>query len=332
MSGIGRREFVALLGGAAGWPIAVRAQQPEQLRRIAIFMDLAEGDPEGQARVAALKRGLQDLGWIEGRNLRIESRWAAGEATRMRPLAEELVSLAPEVIVSSGAPTLAALQQTTRAIPLVFGQVAEPVAAGFVDSLSRPGGNITGFSSFEYAMGGKWLGTLNEMVPNIARFAVLRDPGSGVGQIGVLGAIQAVMPSFALPLTIASGRDADEFERVIDAFASEPNGGLIVLPAPNTIRYRQAIIASATRHRIPTIYPYRFFVKDGGLISYGIIPSDIFRRAAAYVDALLKGAKPSDLPVQQPTKFEMVINLTTAKALGVTVSPSLLARADEVIE
>jgi ABC-type uncharacterized transport system substrate-binding protein len=176
-----RREFMTLLGAAAAWPVAARAQQPEQLRRIAIFMDLAEGDPEGQARVAALKRGLQDLGWIEGRNLRIESRWAAGEATRMRPLAEELVSLAPEVIVSSGAPTLAALQQTTRAIPLVFGQVAEPVAAGFVDSLSRPGGNITGFSSFEYAMGGKWLGTLKEMVPNIARFAVLRDPGSGVG-------------------------------------------------------------------------------------------------------------------------------------------------------
>ena len=181
-------------------------------------------------------------------------------------------------------------------------------------------------------MGGKWLGTLKEMVPNIVRFAVLRDPGSGVGAIGVLGAIQAVMPSFASPLTIASGRDAAEFERVIDAFASEPNGGLIVLPAPNTIRYRQAIIASAARDRIPTIYPYRFFVKDGGLISYGIVPSDMFRRAAAYVDAILKGAKPSDLPVQQPTKFEMVINLTTAKALGVTVPPMLLARADEVIE
>jgi putative tryptophan/tyrosine transport system substrate-binding protein len=328
-----RRKFIALLGGAvAAWPLAARAQQGEQLRRIAVFMDLAEGDPEGQARVAALKRGLQDLGWTEGRNLRIESRWAAGEAARMKPLAEELVSLAPEVIVSSGAPTLAALQQATRTIPLVFGQIAEPVAAGFVDSLSRPGGNITGFSSFEYAMGGKWLGTLKEMVPNIVRVAVLRDPGSGVGAIGVLGAIQAVMPSFALPLTITSGRDAAEFERVIDAFANEPNGGVIVLPAPNTIRYRQAIIASVARHRIPTIYPYRFFVKDGGLISYGIVPPDVFRRAAAYVDAILKGTKPSDLPVQQPTKFEMVINLTTAKALGVTVPPTLLARADEVIE
>jgi ABC-type uncharacterized transport system substrate-binding protein len=326
-----RRRFMELLGGAAtAWPIAARAQQ---MRRIAVFMDLAEGDPEGRARVAALKRGLQDLGWIEGRSLRIEQRWAGGEATRMKPLAEELVSLAPEVIVSSGAPTLAALQQATRAIPLVFGGVVDPVAAGFVDSLTRPGGNITGFTNFEFAMGGKWLGTLKEIAPGIARIAVLRDPpGPGVGAIGMFGAIQAVMPSFALPLTIASGRDAAEFERAIDTFATEPNGGLIVLPAPNTISHRQAIIASVARRRVPTIYPYRFFVKDGGLISYGIVPSDLFRRAAAYVDAILKGTKPSDLPVQQPTKYEMVINLATAKSLGLTVPPTLLARADEVIE
>jgi putative ABC transport system substrate-binding protein len=236
------------------------------------------------------------------------------------------------VIVSSGAPTLAALQQATRTIPVVFGQVVDPVAAGFVDSLSHPGGNITGFSSFEYSMGGKWLGTLKEIVPSIVRVAVLRDPGSGVGAIGMLGAIQAVMPSFALPLSLASGRDGAEFERVIEAFANEPNGGLIVLPAPNTIRYRQAIIGSAAKHRVPTIYPYRFFVKDGGLISYGIVPSDMFRRAAAYVDAIFKGAKPSDLPVQQPTKFEMTINLGTARSLAIAVPPTLLARADEVIE
>jgi len=329
---IGRREVITLLGGAAAWPIAARAQQHERVRQIGVFMDLGAGDPEGQARVAALKRGLQDLGWIEGRNLRIETRWAAGEAAQMKPLAAELVSLAPEVIVSSGGPTLAALQQATRTIPLVFGQVVDPVAAGFVDSLSRPGGNITGFSNFEFAMGGKWLGTLKEMVPSITRVAILRDPGSGVGSIGMLGAIQAVMPSFALPLTIASGRDAVEFERAIAALTNEPGGGLIVLPAPTTIRHRQSIIASVARYRVPTIYPYRFFVKDGGLISYGIIPSDMFRRAAAYVDAILKGAKPSDLPVQQPTKFEMVINLTTAKALGLTIPPTLLARADEVIE
>jgi putative ABC transport system substrate-binding protein len=331
---IGRRQFITLLGGAAvTWPLAARAQQGERMRRIGVFMDLGEGDPEGQIRVAALKRGLQDLGWIEGRNLRIETRWAAGEAAQMKPLAAELVSLAPEVIVSSGAPTLVALQQATRTIPLVFGQVVDPVAAGFVDSLSRPGGNITGFSNFEFAMGGKWLGTLKEMVPSITRVAILREtPGAGVGSIGMLGAIQAVTPSFALPLTIAQGRDAVEFERAIDALANEPGGGLIVLPAPTTIRHRQSIIASVARHRVPTIYPYRFFVKDGGLISYGIIPSDMFRRAAAYVDAILKGAKPSDLPVQQPTKFEMVINLTTAKALGLTIPPTLLARADEVTE
>jgi putative ABC transport system substrate-binding protein len=322
-----RRDFITLLGGgAAAWPLAVSAQQ---MRRVGVFMDLAEGDPEGQARVAALKRGLQDLGWIEGRNLRIETRWAAGEAARMKPLAAELVSLAPEVIVSSGAPTLVALREATSTIPLIFGQILDPVAAGFVESLARPGGNITGFSNFEYAMGGKWLGTLTEIAPNIARVAVLRDPGSGVG---MLGAIQAVMPNFSAPLTIASGRDAVDFERTIAAFGSEPNGGLIVLPAPNTIRHRQAIIASAARHRVATIYPYRFFVKDGGLISYGTVPSDIFRRAAAYVDAILKGAKPADLPVQQPTKFELAINLTTAKALGLNVPPTLLARADEVFE
>ena len=327
-----RREFLGVVGGAAAaWPLAARAQQGERVRHIGVFMDLDEGDPEGQARVAALKRGLQELGWIEGRNLRIESRWAAGEAARMRPLAEELVSLTPEVIVSSGGPTLAALQQATRTIPLIFGQVLDPVAAGFVDSLSRPDGNITGFSNFEFTMGGKWLGTLKEIAPSIVRVAVLRDPVSKAAA-GMLGAIQSAMPSFAMPLTIASGRDAAEFERAIDAFANEPNGGLIVLPAPNTIHYRQTIIAAATRRRVPAIYPFRFFVQDGGLISYGIVPSDVFRRAAAYVDAILKGAKPSDLPIQQPTKFEMVINLTTAKALGLDVPPTLLARADEVIE
>jgi len=326
-----RRNFIALLGGAAAWPLAARAQHGERVRRIGIFMDLAEGDPEGQARVAALKRGLRELGWIEGRNLLIESRWAAGEATRMKPLAEELVSLAPEVIVSSGGPTLAALQQATRTIPLVFGHVLDPVAAGFVDSLSRPGGNITGFSNFEFTMGGKWLGTLKEMTPSIVRVAVLRDSGSP-GAAGMLGAIQSAMPSFPMPLTVASGRDAAEFERAIEAFSNEPNGGLIVLPAPNTISHRQAIITAAARRRVPAIYPYRFFVKDGGLISYGIVPSELSRRAAAYVDAILKGAKPSDLPIQEPTKFEMVINAKTAKALGLEIPPALLARADEVME
>jgi len=321
-----RREFITVIGAVAAWPLGTRAQQ---MRRVGVFMDLAEGDPEGEARVAALKRRLQEFGWIEGRNLHVEHRWAAGQAARMKPLAVELVSLAPEVIVSSGASTLVALKEATRTIPLVFGQVADPVAAGFVDSIAHPGGNITGFINFEYAMGGKWLGLLKEIAPNIARVGVLRDPGSGMG---MLGAIQAVMPSFALPLTITSGQDAVEFARVMAAFGSEPNGGFIVLPGPNTIRHRQAIIASAATHRLPSVYPYRFFVKEGGLISYGIVPSDSFRRAAAYVDAILKGAKPADLPVQAPTKFELVINLTTAKNLELTISPMLLARADEVIE
>ena len=328
-----RRTFITLLGAAAtAWPLAARAQQPHGFRRIGVFIDLAEDDPEGQARVALLKRGLQDLGWREGQNLRIEYRWAGGEASRMKALAAELVSIAPEVIVVSGGPTLAALQQETRTIPLVFCQVIDPVASGFVESLSRPGGNITGFTNFEYAMGGKWLGTLKEIASHVARVAVVRDTTSTASWIGMFGAIQTAMPTFAMQLNIVAGRDAGDFERAIDAFAKEPNGGLIVLPAPNTIRNRQVIIASAARHRMPAIYPYRFFVKEGGLISYGIIPSDNFRRAAAYVDGILKGAKPSNLPVQQPTKFELVINLKTAKALGLEIPPTLLARADEVIE
>jgi putative ABC transport system substrate-binding protein len=223
-----RREFITLLGGAAAWPLAARAQQAERMHRIGVFMDLAEDDPEGQARVAALRRGLQDLGWIDGRNLRMEHRWAGGEASRMKPLAAELVTLAPEVIVSSGAPTLAALQQETHTIPLVFCQIVDPVAGGFVESLSRPGGNTTGFSSFEYAMGGKWLGALKEIAPNVGRVAVVRDTASGVGAIGMLGAIQAVMPTFAMQLIIAGGRDAVDFEHAINAFAKESNALLHV--------------------------------------------------------------------------------------------------------
>src|SRR5262245_49956013 len=324
-----RREFITLLGGAAVWSLAARAQHGERVRHIGVFVDLAESDPEGQARVAALKRGLQGLGWIEGRNLRIEYRWAGGEASRMKPLAAELVSLAPEVIVSSGAPTLAALQQETRTIPLVFCQISDPVASGFVESLSRPGGNITGFTNFESGMVGKWLGTLKEIASQLARVAVVHDTTIGTS---MLKRFHTELPTIAMQLVNVGGRDPIDFERGIDAFANEPNGGLIVVPGPNTIRNRQAIIASAARHRIPAIYPYRFFAKEGGLISYGIIPSDNFRRAAAYVAGILKGAKPSDLPIQQPTKFDLVINLKTAKALGLEVPPTLLARAAEVIE
>jgi putative tryptophan/tyrosine transport system substrate-binding protein len=326
-----RREFFTLFGGAAAWPLAARAQQSEGVRRVGIFMDLSEQDAEGQTRVAAFRKGLQDLGWTEGRNIKFETRWTAGDPARMRRYAAELVGLAPDVIMNGGLPTLVAMQQETHTIPIVFAQVLDPVGAGFVKSLARPGGNITGFVSFEYTMAGKWLQTLKLIAPNIARIAAIRDLASP-SEMGMLGAIQAVMPAFAMPFIAVGGRDAAEFERGIEEFASEPNGGLIILPSPNTLVHRRTIMALADRHRMPAIYPYGFFAREGGLLSYGIVPFDNFRRAAAYVDRILKGANPSELPVQFPTKFELVINLKTAKELGLGVPPTLLARADEVIE
>ena len=325
-----RREFITLLGGAAAWPLAARAQ-PAPLRRVGIFMDLSEQDPEGQARVAAFRKGLQDLGWIEGRNVRFETRWTGGDPTRMRRLAAEIVSLTPEVIMNGGLPTLVAMQQETHTIPIVFAQVLDPVGAGFVESLSRPGGNITGFVSFEYTMAGKWLETLKLIAPDIVRVAAIRDLASP-SEMGMLGAIQAVIPAFAMPFVAVGGRDAADFERSIEHFAREPNGGLIILPNPNTLVHRRAIMATAARHRMPAIYPYGFFPREGGLLSYGIVPADNFRRAAAYVDRILKGAHPGELPVQVPTKFELVINLKTAKSLGLEIPPKLLATADELIE
>ena len=326
-----RREFITLLGGAAAaWPIAARAQ-PAPLRRVGIFMDLSEEDPEGQARVAAFRKGLQDLGWMEGRNVRFDTRWTGGDPARMRRLAAEIVGLTPEVIMNGGLPTLVAMQQETRTIPIVFAQVLDPVGAGFVENLARPGGNITGFVSFEYSMAGKWLETLKLTAPHIVRVAAIRDLASP-SEMGMLGAIQAVMPAFAMPFIAVGGRDAAEFERGIDGFASEPNGGLIILPSPNTLVHRRAIMAAAARRRLPAIYPYAFFAREGGLLSYGIVPSDNFRRAAGYVDSILKGANPAELPIQVPTKFELVVNLKTAKELGLIVPTALLARADEVIE
>ena len=331
MIGMRRREFIMLLGGAvASWPVAAPAQ-PEQLRRVGIFMDLSEQDQEGQTRVAAFRKGLQDLGWIEGRNLRSDIRWTAGDPARMRRYAAELVGLAPEVIMNGGLPTLVAMQQETRTIPIVFAQVLDPVGAGFVESLSRPGGNITGFVSFEYTMAGKWLETLKLIAPDIVRVAAIRDLASP-SEMGMLGAIQAVIPAFAMPFVAVGGRDAADFERGIEQFAREPNGGLIILPSPNTLVHRRAIMATAARHRMPAIYPYGFFPREGGLLSYGIVPADNFRRAAAYVDRILKGAHPGELPVQVPTKFELVINLKTAKSLGLEIPPKLLATADELIE
>jgi putative tryptophan/tyrosine transport system substrate-binding protein len=327
-----RREFITLLGGAAvAWPLAARAQQADRVRRVGIFMDLAEQDAEGQTRVAAFRKGLHDLGWIEGRNVRFDTRWTGGDPARMRRLAAEIVGLAPEVIMNGGLPTLVAMQQETRTIPIVFAQVLDPVGAGFVESLARPGGNITGFVSFEYTMAGKWLETLKLMAPHIVRIAAIRDLASP-SEMGMLGAIQAVIPAFAMPFIAVGGRDAADFERGIEQFARESNGGLIILPSPNTLVHRRAIMAMAARHRLPAIYPYGFFAREGGLLSYGIVPADNFRRAAAYVDRILKGANPGELPVQVPTKFELVLNLKTAKTLGLEIPPKLLATADELIE
>jgi putative ABC transport system substrate-binding protein len=322
---------MTLLGGAAAaWPLAGHAQLAP-LRRVGIFMDLSEQDPEGQARVAAFRKGLHDLGWIEGRNVRFDTRWTGGDPARMRRLAAEIVGLAPEVIMNGGLPTLVAMQQETRTIPIVFAQVLDPVGAGFVESLARPGGNITGFVSFEYTMAGKWLETLKLMAPHIVRIAAIRDLASP-SEMGMLGAIQAVIPAFAMPFIAVGGRDAADFERGIEQFARESNGGLIILPSPNTLVHRRAIMAMAARHRLPAIYPYGFFAREGGLLSYGIVPADNFRRAAAYVDRILKGANPGELPVQVPTKFELVLNLKTAKTLGLEIPPKLLATADELIE
>jgi len=294
-------------------------------------MDLSEQDPEGQARVAAFRKGLHDLGWIEGRNVRFDTRWTGGDPARMRRLVAEIVGLTPEVIMNGGLPTLVAMQQETRTIPIVFAQVLDPVGAGFVESLARPGGNITGFVSFEYTMAGKWLETLKLMAPHIVRIAAIRDLASP-SEMGMLGAIQAVIPAFAMPFIAVGGRDAADFERGIEQFARESNGGLIILPSPNTLVHRRAIMAMAARHRLPAIYPYGFFAREGGLLSYGIVPADNFRRAAAYVDRILKGANPGELPVQVPTKFELVLNLKTAKTLGLEIPPKLLATADELIE
>ena len=326
-----RREFIALLGGAAaGWPVAVSAQSGP-LRRVGIFMDLSEQNPEGQTRVAAFRKGLQDLGWTEGRNVKFDIRWTAGDPARMRRYAAELVGLAPEVIMNGGLPTLVAMQQETRTIPIVFAQVLDPVGAGFVESLAQPGGNITGFISFEYSMAGKWLETLKLMAPHIVRIGAVRDLASP-SEMGMLGAIQAVIPGFAMQFIAVGGRDAADFERGIGQFAREPNGGLIILPSPNTLVHRRAIMALAARHRLPAIYPYGFFAREGELLSYGIVPADNFRRAAAYVDRILKGAYPGELPVQVPTKFELVLNLKTAKSLSLEIPPKLLATADEIIE
>jgi len=327
-----RREFIALVGGvAAAWPLAARAQQPERVRRIGVLMNIASDDAEGQARLAAFHQGLQQLGWTVGHNVRIDYRWGGGNADNIRKQAAELAALAPDVVLAAGAAVVGPLLQATRTVPVVFVIVPDPVGAGFVDSLARPGGNATGFITYEYSISAKWLELLKQIAPDVTRAAVLRDPAISTG-IGQFGAIQAVAPSLGVEVSPVNVRDAGEIERAIAAFARPSNGGLIVTASALAVVHRDLIITLAARHKLPAVFYERFFVAGGGLISYGPDYLDEFRRAAGYVDRILKGEKPADLPVQAPTKYKLVINLKTAKTLGLTMPPSLLATADELIE
>ena len=325
-----RREFITLIGSASmAWSLAARAQEPK--RRIGMLMSLLQNDPEGQVRVRAFADGLRQLGWTDGHNVRIDIRWA-GNLADSGKYAAELVALAPDAIFASASVNVAALQQITRSVPIVFASVIDPVGAGFVASLARPGGNTTGFSAFEYSLSGKWLELLKELAPNVTRAAVLRDPSLAAG-IGQFAAIQALAsPSLGVELIPIDARDPTEMERAITAFAREPNGGLILTGSQGVANHRNRIIALALQHRLPSVYAFRYYPASGGLASYGPDINDVHRRAAAYVDRVLKGEKPADLPVQAPTKYELVINLKTAKALGITVPQTVLGRADEVIE
>ena len=328
---IGRRELLAALGGAAAaWPLAARAQQGAPMRRIGVLMNLASDDAEGQARLAAFHQGLQQLGWTVGTNVQIDYRWSAGNADYIRKFAAELVALAPDVIVSTGSPSVAVLQQATRSVPIVFTAVVDPVGGGLVASLARPGGNATGFMLFEYSTSGKWLELLKEIAPRVMRAAVIRDP-TLTAAVAQFAAIQGAAGSLGVELSPIDMRDAGEIERAVTAFSRVSNGGLIVTASGSSAR-RSLIITLAARHKLPAVYAFRYFATSGGLISYGPDIIDPFRRAAGYVDRILKGEKPADLPVQTPTKYELVINLKTAKALGLEVPATLLARADEVIE
>jgi putative tryptophan/tyrosine transport system substrate-binding protein len=328
-----RRQFITLLGGAAAaWPLAARAQRGERMRRIGVLAGGAvASDADTQERNAVFAQTLQQLGWTDGRNVRIDYRYGLGNAANVRKYAEELVALAPDVVLVSGASALAPLLQATRTLPIVFVAVADPVGAGFVESMARPGGNATGFIQFEYSLSGKWLELLKEIAPGVTRAAVLRDPAitAGVGQFAV---IQSVASSIGLDVSPVNLRDAGEIERAVTALARLPNGGLIVTASALSLVHGALILALAARHKLPAVYPRRSFVAAGGLISYGFDALDQVRRAAGYVDRILRGEKPADLPVQAPTKYELAINLKTAKALGLEVPPSLLVRADEVIE
>jgi ABC-type uncharacterized transport system substrate-binding protein len=326
-----RREFIALIGGAAACPFAARAQQADRMARIGAMISLAENDPEAQANAAALREGLQQLGWTEGRNIRTDYRWGVGDPGRARAAARELLDLSPDVILPATTQMLAAVKEAPGSVPVVFVNISDPVGTGFVDSLARPGGNVTGFTNFEYATGEKWLQTLKELAPDIKRTGVIANPKNPNTAL-YLRAIEPAAAALGLQLSVSPVSDAAEIERAIETFARMPEGSLLVMPDPLTISNRDLIVALTARHRLPAAYPYRLFAASGGLLSYGIDRVDLYRRAAAYVDRVLKGAKAGDLPIQQPTKFELVINLKTARALGLSVPLPLIGRADEVIE
>jgi putative ABC transport system substrate-binding protein len=329
-----RRDFITIVGGAAALPFVPRvvlAQQPERMRRIGLLHAQAAGDPESQARVIAFVQGLQQLGWTDGRNVRIDARWSAGNAANTRKFADELVALAPDVILTSGAAAAAPLLQATRSVPIVFVLVADPVGAGFVESMARPGGNATGFTALEYGTGAKWLELLKEIAPGVTRAAVLRDPATSAG-IGLFSAIRTAASSVGVEVTPINVVDAGEIEQAITAFARTPNGGLVMTPGGLAFVHRELVVALAAQYRLPAVYFQHLFVKAGGLAGYGPDNIDQYRRAAVYVDRILKGETPGTLPVQAPTKYELTLNLKTAKALGISLPPALLARADEVIE
>jgi len=326
-----RREVITLLGGAAAWPLAAHAQQPERMRRIGVLMAFAESNLEGQANVAAYREGLQKLGWTEGRNIRIDTRWAAADVEAMQRFAKELVALQPDLILTQNTPTTAAMLQQTRTIPIIFANVADPVGSRFVTNFPRPGGNVTGFILFEPTMAGKWLNLLKEIAPNVNRAAFLFNPATAP-YADYLGSFEASARSLAVEAIAAPVHSPSEFEAVFSALARDPNGGLVAMADIFLSNHRVEITALATRYRIPAVYPFHQFTEVGGLLSYGNDPPDNFRRAATYSDRILKGEKPADLPVQAPTKYELVINLKTAKTLGLEVPLHLQQRADEVIE
>jgi putative ABC transport system substrate-binding protein len=326
-----RREFITLLGGAAAWPFAVRAQQGEPVRRVGVLFSTSEIDSEGQARIGALRQGLQELGWSEGRNLKIDSRWTGGDDARARAYAAELVASQPDVILAGPSSALAAVQRATRTIPVVFAQVSDPVDAGFVTSLAHPGGNITGFALFEFAIGAKWLELLKQIAPSVTRAAAIYDPATPSAH-GFLPMIESAGRSLGVEVFTHAVHDTSEIERVIDTFAAEPHGGLIPVPSVLLAVRRDFVISLANRHRLPNVYTFRSYPANGGLASYGVDNIDLYKRAASYIDRILKGEKPANLPVQLANKYQLVINMKTAKALGLDIPVSVLARTDEVIE